>query len=222
MRSLVLKDILILKKQFPIALAYLTVMSFMLTNSFGSVLVPVLTVAVTYLLIAQSLVVDDKSKSELVLLSIPLLRREIVRAKYLTLFVYAGLAFLCLLVVEQLIVPLGHADIPPLTWVTFAVTLLAVSLLGAIVFPFYFKLGYIKSKYISMIIFFTFFFGPSLLVALFKNPGQSSFGQTLKGIFQWISSLSDSSLVASELLLAALSAGVSYFLSLRFYEKREF
>lgn len=222
MLSLLLKDVFVLKKYFLIALAYLVIMSFSLTYTLGPVIAPVLTVAVTYILVLQSCAIDDKSKSELALLSLPLLRKEIVQVKYLTLFVYAVITFLCLIVVRRFIVLFGQSNFSPLTCVTFAATLLAVSLMGAIIYPLYFKFGYIKSKYIFMLTFFTFFFAPGFLIALFKNPGHSPLPKTLSAIFQWISSLSNFSVVFSALLFAAMFTGASYFLSLKFYEKREF
>lgn len=222
MLSLLMKDAFVLKKQFLLALIYMVFMSFLLTYSLGPLFVPVLTVAVTYLLVFQSCTLDDKSNSELALLSLPLLREEIVQAKYLTLFLFAVPGFLWLLAVQWILVSLGYSSGTYITWVTFAITLLAVSLMGSIYYPFYFKLGYIKSKVVSILTFFTFFFSPGLILGFLKHPEQYPFMKTLVEFFQWLSTQSDFTLSVSALLLAALFCTASYFLSLRFYERREF
>lgn len=222
MFSLLLKDVLILKKQFLLAIVYIAAMNFFLAGNLGAVLVPGLTVALTYLLIVQSCAIDDKSNSELALLSLPLLRRDIVQAKYLTLFLYALLSMLCFPVLQFISTSLGHPAAFPLTWGTFAAAILAVSLMGSVYYPFYFKLGYVKSRFIATLFFFTIFFAPSLLLRLLKHPSQSSSVQALARIFQWLSGQSEFTLSISALLLAALLSSSSYFLSMWFYQRREF
>ena len=113
MYSLLLKDFYVLKRQFLMALAYLALMSYTMTGVMGSLMVPGLTVAITYILIFQSCIADDKSNSELLLLSFPLLRREIVQFRYLIMFVYASVTFAFLLVVRRLIISFSHTSVSP-------------------------------------------------------------------------------------------------------------
>lgn len=219
MHSLLLKDALILRRFLLAALVYIAFIAFTMPYGFGPFLVPGMTVSVTWILISQSINIDYKDDAELVLLSLPLLRKEIVQAKYLTLFIYALLCFICFQAAQWIyaLFVLGHLSMFSLPWVSFAVTLLVVSLMGSIFYPFYFKFGsQVKNIMIAV------FLAPVLFLALLRQLGQSSLLKTLAGSFHWISLLSDSALFVSALLLAALFSVASYFLSLKFYEKREF
>ncbi|CAA7603038.1 ABC-2 family transporter protein [Acididesulfobacillus acetoxydans] len=223
MFSLLLKDVLILKKQFLLVLLFILFANyFMVFSTSGIVFIPGLTVVLTYALVVQSCLLDDKANSELILLSLPLLRRDIVRTKYFSLFFYALSSILSTLIFQLIKALLSHPTAFSLTWGIFLTSIFAASLMGSVYYPFYFRLGYVKSRIISTVVFFTLFFGSSFVAGLLNHHSQSPVIQALGKAVQWLHDLSTLGSTTLTLLFILLFTGSSYLLSRRFYQRREF
>ena len=91
MLNLILKDLLVQKKSLLFALGYCFFLVFAFQSLQGAAPIAA-TVAVVYLLTQYSFTYEDKNKSETMLNSLPISRRDIVLAKYLSIFIYIGLA----------------------------------------------------------------------------------------------------------------------------------
>lgn len=85
MVNLLWKDILILKRFLWLAPLYGFFALFVFRSMPGGAL-GAGTVGVTYMLMSQAITLDDKNKSDVMLNSLPLRRKDIVLAKYLSVF----------------------------------------------------------------------------------------------------------------------------------------
>jgi ABC-2 type transport system permease protein len=227
--NLIWKDILILKHNLWFAALYGFVALFAFSTFKNGALSAAL-VGVSYTLITQACAQDDKNKSEIMVISLPILRREVVLAKYLStiLFAIIGLLsyFLALIAVTLLGIPIY---VQKITLAGLVGPFFALVLLVSIYFPIYFKLGYLRSRMVGMFLFFACFFFIPLSVNLSTdffarkhNVLIQSIATALKRFGEWLPSQTDwqifSYLFALVLIMITLSTG----LSLKFYAHREF
>jgi ABC-type transport system involved in multi-copper enzyme maturation permease subunit len=178
------------------------------------------TTAVVYLLIQYSFAYEDKNKSDIMLNSLPVSRKEIVLAKYLSIFVYLGLAVLAYMVATLLVsaikIPI-RVEFLSLQGIT--ISLLLVSLMSSIYLPIIFRIGYLRAKMFNMVLFLLFFFIPMGVVSLLKNPEYST---AIDDIIRKLSSWSDWQIASMLAAIALILLSFSYSISLSIYKNREF
>ncbi|EGW41651.1 ABC-2 transporter permease [Desulfosporosinus sp. OT] len=229
MVNLIWKDFVILKRYLIIAPIYGFLVCFAFSHITNGALSAV-TVGVSYMLVIQTCLLDDKNKSELMLNSLPLHRKDIVFAKYLSCFVYAVLAILFFglaqLVISFTGIPILEHQI---TLEGIAGAMVAMMILISFYFPFYFKLGYLRSRMVGMIMLFSCFFLIPLLRTLFVFGLEGTNNSTLRNIVtfmqrlvSWLQTLADWQVAGYILSLAIILMACSVSLSLRFYIRREF
>ena len=117
MFKLVWKDFLILRKVLWYAPIYSFIMAFAFSNTSAGAL-SASTIVVSYMLMIQACARDEKNKSEIMLNSLPLRRRDIVLAKYLSVFPYAILGILSYLLTQGAVSVTGI----PITTLSFMFT----------------------------------------------------------------------------------------------------
>lgn len=171
--------------------------------------------AVTYMLTLGASAIEEKNNSDKMLISLPIRKSSIVLSKYLSVFVFAAYVILLNLIIHVL-VDLIKLPLNPISFTTGGIlgSVIAPVLFCSISLPLIFKLGYLKSKMINLILFFTIVFGGTTLIdKIYKEKPEL-------GNFLLNSSSTELTLVV--LLLSFLIFTFSYFLSLHFYKKREF
>lgn len=219
MLNLIIKDILVQKKTLLFALGYCFSLVFAFQTMEGVTPV-VATTAVVYLLIQYSFAYEDKNKSDIMLNSLPVSRKEIVLAKYLSIFVYLGLAVLAYMVATLLVsaikIPI-RVEFLSLQGIT--ISLLLVSLMSSIYLPIIFRIGYLRAKMFNMVLFLLFFFIPMGVVSLLKNPEYST---AIDDIIRKLSSWSDWQIASMLAAIALILLSFSYSISLSIYKNREF
>ncbi|HOQ37850.1 MAG TPA: ABC-2 transporter permease [Acetivibrio sp.] len=218
MLNLLIKDILVQKKTFIGALFYLVffVVAFqsLEMNMFTAAIV-----AFVYLLVIGGFAYDDKSKSDIMLNSLPIKRENIVMSKYISLFVYIAIGTIAYIAVS-FVISLLNTPIKtyPVTIELIVSAVLAVSLLNSISFPLIFKLGYVKAKVFNMIFFLTFLFGVPLLID-FVSKADS---EVTTAVGTFLLNQSDVAIASELLALSLVFLLISYGISVRLYKKREF
>lgn len=222
MSTLILKDLLNLRKVLVFVLVYGVIMIVGFQNMKNAALAAS-TVAISYLLMLQACARDDKNKSEIILNSLPLSRHTIVAAKYLTVFLYAALGLVSYLIAYVLVKITGiPVHVFPLSLsATVGVTIAAI-LMSSLFYPVYFKFGYLKSNIYGMVVFFVFFFGPGLILNVVKRLANSPLQKIIEFVAQWLSRQSEYGLAFEMVIIGLLFMGLSYLLSVRFYSRREF
>jgi ABC-type transport system involved in multi-copper enzyme maturation permease subunit len=218
MFNLIIKDMLLLRKTAVFAVVYMIFLIFAFKEIPQGALYTGI-VGSTYILMATSMAYEDKNNSDIVLNSLPLSRSEIVLAKYLQVFLFAIVASAIFVIMSSLL-KLFSLDIGVISinLKTIATAIFSVVLMNCLYFPVFYKLGYIKSKYVNFVVFFIFFFSIQTIMGSLVNT-ESGFVLDVINFFQGFSG----NLLALLILLAAvLIAVMSYSLSLSFYRAREF
>lgn len=211
MINLILKDFLVQKKMFLIILLY--IVFFMLIMGSGGFVAA--GTAAAYILLLNALAYDDKNKSDIVLNSIPLARNNIVKARYLSVFIFAGFGIIAYWVIS-LLIKLLHLPliIAPVSLGGIGGILLSVILLASLYLPLNFKYGYIKARVFHVILFLAVFWIPGFLAKYLQEIDP--------GLLSYLSNRTDWLIMLSILGLVLLIVGFSYGISWRIYRNKEF
>lgn len=221
MYNLVLKDMLHLKRYLLMS-PLIVVFAMAALHNMSGVVLTASTVAIAYTSMIQACMRDDKNGSDLMLNSLPLRRRDIVLAKYFSIFVYVGVGFVSYVVVWAIMRELGM-EVSKTSLMGLVGTLASVVVLSSVYFPLYFKLGYAKSNMFGTLMFFLYFFGQSLVIRLARDlVARTELGDRLSTLVAWVNGMSAWLAPLLLLLLVFVVMFVSYRFSLRFYGSREF
>jgi ABC-type transport system involved in multi-copper enzyme maturation permease subunit len=220
MFNLLRKDILVQKHTLWFALGYSIFVFFAFSNKTFSPFVYVMgAVAVSYVLILSAVQSEYKNNSDLVLLSLPVKRQEVVASKYLAFLVFILLS-LVTMGITGLIFMLSPLPFPTrlINWQDAAITLVSVTLLVSIYLPVYYKMGGKWLQVINIVLFMLVFFAPSTLASYMHSHRQDQWVQWLVqmvGHNPHITSLLGIAFVAVLML-------ISYLISVHIYANQDF
>ncbi|MBO8170272.1 MAG: ABC-2 transporter permease [Bacillaceae bacterium] len=219
MGSLIAKDFLVQKRQLWFSLFYYVIFMY-LASQLGNTAFILMVVMITFIFTATSAAYDDKSKSDILLNSLPVRRNQIVLAKYLSFLIASIFHIIVFALLGWVINQLGLWQMEPVTWLHILIALLNLSLLNGIYLPVYFRFGYIKSRILQFVVFFTIFsLGTGLGNYLSTNPQTvESINHLARRFLSWPDGLQ----VLMTLLIVMSILLVSFLLSAYFYGKREF
>ena len=215
MFNLIIKDMVIQKKTFLYALLFSIVVStnflFMNTGSNGISLYMFLPIAINYMFINFALSYDDKNKSEFVLNSLPLKRKDVVISKYISIFVFAAIGLIYSIVTgfigKTAGLPMFTTSIS-LNNVVIVLTLTCV--FNSIIFPIYFKFGSIKTQIFTVILI-------TLPIFVLNNPNTA----ILPELIDFINSSSSLTLISLATITSLIFFIISLIISIYIYNKKE-
>ncbi len=218
MVNLIIKDMRIQKKQLLIGFAYILVFV-VAFQSMDVVMYTTAVVAFAYMMLLTSCAYEDKNKSDILLNCLPLNRNTIVAAKYFSAFVFMIIGtiayFLLAAAVALLHLPL---TISPVTLEGFIGGLVAIALTTGVYLPIFFKIGYMKSRFMQFIIFFGFFFGISFAVNFIVRHVDRQWLEVLTDLYNAQANAVVLLITGAALVFLA----ISYVLSVWLYRGREF
>jgi hypothetical protein len=187
------------------------------------------TVAVTYMLMLQAITQDDKNTSEIMLNSLPLRRRDIVLAKYLSVFPYAALGILSFLLAQGMVTVIGiPISISQISSEEILGALIAMVVMISIYFPIYFKFGSLRSRMVGMFLFLACLFFLPLGVQIvhgfggLNNSTLPTIMVSIQRVVSWLQTQADWQIASYLSALTLIFMAASALLSLRFYSRREF
>ncbi|HZK54826.1 MAG TPA: ABC-2 transporter permease [Desulfosporosinus sp.] len=228
MINLVWKDLLLLKRSLWLAPLY-AFFAFFAFRTMPDGGLSAATVAISYMLLLQAIIQDDKNQSEIMLNSLPMRRGNIVLAKYLSAFLYATLGILSFLLTQVIVTVVGiPLSINQISFEEIFGALIAMVVLIGIYFPIYFKFGYLRSRIVGTILLVVsiFLFAMGLSLAQRAGGVNNSILQTiitpLQGVVGWLQTQTDWQIASYLFALALIFTASSALLSLRFYTRREF
>ncbi len=203
MRHLLLKDLLLQKRNLAIVLVYVSLFSFAFSKmnekqiTFGISMIG-------YLLLMFSTAWE--SKGDILWNSLPVPKWKIVGAKYLAGFFYMGIAMGVVFLFNAVTARLGSSWTAVMASSSNAFPgLLIVILLAGLHWPLYFALGLVKSRYTNIVLYIALFYvatsGNLFLVKAAIGPDH---GTVLL------------------LLMMGLLVAISFGVSLHFYRRRKF
>ena len=214
MNGLLLKDIYLLKtygKTYFLLLAFYAVVGFINGATFFSILI-----SVTLLILPlNTFAFDEQARWDKFAAALPGGRRAVVRAKYRFLFLVLAGLFVLSLALNLLMVAAGRAADTGLgaLLLTVVSTLLVGALINLILFPLLFKFGTQKSRLILALIMGATFALIGIGIGVLRTDAQ------------WPPRLSTPTpvlIVAAAAVLTAAVALISYRISCRVYDKKEF
>ncbi|PKM86386.1 MAG: hypothetical protein CVU87_12260 [Firmicutes bacterium HGW-Firmicutes-12] len=221
MFKLILKDILLQKKMVFFGLAYSLFLLIIFNNQvFAPAVYIVGSVATAYMLVLGACAFDDKNKSDIILNSLPIKRKSIVQAKYISVFVFAVLSICtigaigAIMKVVGLPIPNRYMNISDVVG-----ALVSLALLATFYFPFYFRFGYISSRIFNVVFFMLAFFSPAFIINFLKQRYEQ---ETLEQALMAFSGQPDWIIGSIILLAAIVLMFCSHLISLNFYKNREF
>ena len=219
MFNLILKDLLVQKKTLPFLGLYIIVFMFAF-QSIGTGAFAGITIAITYQMVASASNYDEKANSDIIMNSMPLDRKAIVLSKYLSVILYFALATLGYMAFSIIlsIIPIP-INIPTITQENLVVAFLGVMVMNSIYYPVYFKMGNIKARIVSFILFFGAFFGVISMLDLIND---SQNYQILNTISTFFNNGTDTQILLVMVGGTTVILLISYVLSVMFYNNREF
>lgn len=214
MINLLIKDFLVQKKTLAIAILYIISMLIFLQgfNNNGAVfLAGIPTVA--YLFWVTAFQSDEKNKSEQIISSLPVTRREIVIAKYLSTIFYLVIGIIILLLVVVVVKTLGiQASIPLISIENIYKSVLSMLILASVNFPPIFKYGLKRGKIYNVITYMAFFFMMiNLKNILLKSQNLQQYIQNRQMLVTYVVTL-----------VTVLILIISVTLSIKIYENKDF
>ena len=213
MHNLILKDILIQKKNCIFALIFYPLIAIIAFQSIPEGILIVGSVSVAYILITNAFAYDEKCMGDVYIKSLPVNKQDIVTARYLTLIIFSltGIAVMYLyLTAAKLLnidINIGIISVSRLINIMFINILLY-----AVQFPLYYKFGFVKMRIFSNLVYIFFIIGLSMLSeSMRKNPDILA---AIKAVPPVILSVIS---IAAMILMLIVSAEIS----IRFYIARE-
>ncbi len=222
MLNLVLKDILLQKKSLML-MGIFCIIPIIIFNYFGTLDTGsqiLLAMVISYTLIMGTCAQEFKNTSDIFINSLPLKRSTIVKARYLTAFVFMFYALVVVAIIGVILNSIGFS-ISANYLGTYEIVGIVTSLILfiSIYFPVYFKYGYLKSKLLNFILLFGTLLIPNLVVSLASD---TELQEILSQICSFLFKLSSWEIISMLMGSVFIIMLISYFLSVRFYNKREF
>jgi ABC-type transport system involved in multi-copper enzyme maturation permease subunit len=216
MFNLVYKDILVQKRSILIALLYGAVftLTFSRSDRPETIFVAVPSV-IGYLFVTYACAYDDKNKSEIILNSLPISRKDIVISKYLSIFLYIFIGVCVAFIFTTAVKYLKFGNINRLMNLEDILgCFISISFLCSIYYPIYFKFGYLKSRYISMFMLIGAFIIPTVIIEAIGKATNSN-------ILQYLSTIPEGIFEIFIVLALIAMLLISVFLSLKIYLNKD-
>ncbi|KZL90543.1 ABC-2 transporter permease [Clostridium magnum] len=217
MFSLVLKDILVQKKYVVFSVFYAIFFSFLFKYDTNSPMVfTMIPIMVSYMLVIGACGYDDKNKCEIMLNSLPINRSILVISKYLSTITFIFIGILLTFATTTILNISGFAKFNKLMSLEdILVPVVGVLLFACLYFPFYFKLGYQKSRYFITAVFFLIFAIPTTLSKIIPK------GSTPPSFIVYLNSQPDLIIGMFITAVTFILLLISICFSIRFYHNRD-
>ncbi|SKA78156.1 ABC-2 family transporter protein [Caloramator quimbayensis] len=214
MLSLILKDLLIQKKNLIFAFLYIIFIMLSIQSKIMGATLSICICAISYITLSSASAYDDRSNGNIFLNTLPISREKIVLSKYISLFIYAAFTTAIYFIIYIITSSLNlKISLYPVTLEGIIYGLFLVSIMYSLSLPIFFKFGYMKAKWIQFIIFFLFFGGISYIIKFLESRFSNillDFGGSKCLIMLLI------------IILSFIILFISYCLSVYFYKRREF
>lgn len=204
---------------FAVLYSLFVIMGFQKDN-FANGIYTIGAVIISYLFILGACAHEFKNNSEVLLNSLPIKRSVIVKARYFSAFVFMFFALIvsgitgALLKASGFPFPKYYLKIEDIVG-----TMISLILMISLYFPIYFKYGYLKSRIINFIMFFSFFLIPNLLISFLKDIYSK---EQVSQLILFLNSYPNWVIVVVLAGAACILMAISYFISVWVYSKREF
>jgi hypothetical protein len=161
---------------------------------------------------------DEHGRSESIVNSLPLLKREIVAARHLSSMILLAYAFFVMLAWLGILKAIGGYLAYAIPWAfVIATGLIAGSIATVIVFPILFKVDFVKARWITFFVMFLFIVP---LLGSWPRPHAPQIQTSL--LMERFLGIPDSLVLAAAILVFAVLMSLSMLISTELYKTREF
>jgi len=222
MLSLIWKDIMVQKheKTLWVALVIALLNTYVLQTRIAVTLMTL--IMTVYLLVVYANAFDYKYNGDILVNSLPVGRSIVVTAKYVSVYLYYAAAVVATLVFGLVFRSLHLPTIDKVIGVNLAVLgLFLLSVYYSVFFPLYFKLGYMKSRWVNYLALLVMFV---IAGGIYSLVGSEMVEQT-PSLDLLIGVLAGNAGLESNLVLVAAAGiliGISYAISQGIYANKEF
>ncbi|MBU5300138.1 ABC-2 transporter permease [Clostridium sporogenes] len=214
MLNLIKKDLIITKSYIIKALAILIFYIFIFNEMDKQGIYIIGVYLIVQILISVSFFYGERAKEDYILKSIPVKKKNVVLAKYISIIIYF-IAFLILVYLSNFIVHiLNFSDIIQslkISTIFFSLSTIFISM--AIQLPIYFKLNYSKGRIINNFIYFGIFIA---IYTLYDNNHLNNYMKTYN-----VSNDRYQKFILIVTIISIILFIISSILSMRIYEKKE-
>lgn len=219
MFNLVLKDFLIQKKSLLFIIGYcgFVLVFFAHSKPFSQSVYIMAAGAVSYLLVQGAGNADGKNNSDLILNSLPVNRKQIVLAKYLSLGVYLATGLISTVLIGRILSFSIDFPVRSITYTDITVAVISVGIMGSLYLPLFFKFGNNITRFVNMVLFMLTFFVPGIIMEHLNNQPSGITGQLvdlLRNVPGW-------SVILGALAVTAVLVVVSLAVSLTIYTNKD-
>ncbi|MEQ8174519.1 MAG: ABC-2 transporter permease [Syntrophomonadaceae bacterium] len=220
MWPLIRKEMIVQKKMILFGLGYSVFLFFVFANPvFQEFTYSMAAFGIAYITVIGVAQAEYKNNSDIVINSLPLTRREVVAAKYLSILTFTVIALVLVGVVGLLF----HFLLPVLNYrlmnsVDVFTTTVSIILLASVSLPIYFKTSAQWTRVVNVVVFLVLFFAPAQLAGYLVQNSQEPWVRSLAGLAgnqNWLLSLTGLAVLVVIIL-------ISYFISLRIYLNKDF
>ena len=220
MQQLIKKELILQKKMFIFGGLYSIFLFTVFANPvFKDFTYSMAAFGISYITIIGIAQAEYKNNSDIIINSLPITRREIVAAKYLSIVTSTIVA---LMIVGVVGIPFSLMPAPfdyrLLNGADVITTIICVLLLASLSLPIYFWAGATWIRAVNVVIFLLIFFAPVQIAEFLVNNPQRPWVQAVTSLVQnqsW-----QLILMGSVIMIVILL--ISYYISLRIYIKRDF
>ncbi|MGB9839075.1 ABC-2 transporter permease [Thermovenabulum sp.] len=210
MFNLIKKDILVQK----FTLIYGIVNTLIIILAFqqmGEAMFPACVVALSYAMLQSACAYDDKCNADILLNILPCKRSTVVLARYLSVFAFAVISIFYYAVISSIIrILLLPLKVYSITLEGIVGAMFSLIFINSFYLPVFFKMGYYRSKMLNIFLFFAMFFSIGWIVPMFRND------------FRFLDSFNNTYIITALMILAVIIYGISFLVSVKIYERREF
>lgn len=213
MLNLIIKDILIQKKTFFYALAFYPIFIIFALQGMPEGMFTMGSFFISYMLIFGAFAYDERSRADLFVLSLPVKKREVVAARYLSFILFALLGCLVMTLYIYIAKTLNmDINLGTISFSKILTNLMTIAIIFSIYMPIMFKFGSSKTKVIGTFVFA--FLGVSLsAIANYLNTEKNI--DLIRNMPQWLA-------IIAPILIILISLYISLRVSARIYSTREF
>ncbi|QZY55080.1 ABC-2 transporter permease [Crassaminicella profunda] len=221
MFHLIMKDIRIQKKSFLFAIFYpIFAVSAFGAPDFSESIYIMMGVALTYIFALTAVTYDEKNKSEIFLLSLPIKKQHIIISKYLSIFVFCFISIVISGTIGAILNITGiFTSLRLINFIDIIAIFISMYLLMAIYYPLYFKFGTTYLKLVNIAFFMLVFFAPStILKFLLENKDMP----LIMDLINFINHTTPWQISLLIIFIVMLILILSFLVSLKIYKNKDF
>ncbi len=221
MRNLIIKDLILQKKYFLYTLGYGIFMFLVFNNQlFNDFIYSMGSIAMSYVSIMYLITFDSRYKTDTVLNSLPIKRRDVIMAKYLTFLAIIALSLLIMSIIGGVFNIIGLIRVRRyISFYDVIMTFVSIVILSSIYYPLNLRFGGYFVRIFTTFLFIGALFLPKVSAEFLD---ENMYNPKFESVFKILINTNGQVLIFGALMFIVILMFVSYKISLKIYSNKEF